>query len=251
MSKKPTILITGCSSGFGLDTASLFLERGWNVVATMRSPREDVLPRAEGLRIVPLDVTNSESIQRCVELAGPIDALVNNAGIGMGGVLEGTSMASIRKVFDTNALGTIEMTQAVIPQFRARRSGVVVNVSSGVTLRPMAMLAVYSGSKAAVNAFSEALALELEEFNVRVRLVISGHAPSTNFGSNAQKSSAPAAYAELEQRVIADRPKSAMGGPTTARDVSEAVWKGVTDPTSPMWLPAGPDPVARLAKMGK
>ena len=87
-----TILITGCSSGFGLETARLFLERGWAVIATMRTPRTDVLPASEHLRVLPLDVTDPESIRRLVEAAGPIHALVNNAGIGLMSVLEGTTM---------------------------------------------------------------------------------------------------------------------------------------------------------------
>ncbi|MBL4879188.1 MAG: SDR family NAD(P)-dependent oxidoreductase, partial [Hyphomonas sp.] len=77
-----TILITGCSSGFGLETARYFHEHGWNVIATMRTPREDILPTDDRLRVLPLDVTDPESIAQVVKVAGPIDVLVNNAGIG-------------------------------------------------------------------------------------------------------------------------------------------------------------------------
>ena len=129
-----TVLITGCSSGFGLETARYFLERDWQVIATMRTPREDVLPPSERLRVLALDVTDADSIRRAVDAAGPIDVLVNNAGIGMLGALEGTTMAMAREVFETNTLGTIAMTQAVLPQFRQRRAGVVINVTSSVTL---------------------------------------------------------------------------------------------------------------------
>src|SRR6187549_2545438 len=96
-----TVLITGCSSGFGLETAKYFLERDWNVIATMRTPREDILPPSEKLRILPLDVTDAESIRAVVESAGPIDVLVNNAGIGMLNALEGTPMEMIRDIFET------------------------------------------------------------------------------------------------------------------------------------------------------
>src|SRR4051794_40743654 len=113
-----TILITGCSSGFGLEIAKYFLEHGWKVIATMRTPREDVLPSSENLRILPLDVTNAESIRKAVEDAGQIDALVNNAGIGLLNALEGTTPDSIRDIFETNTIGTIAMTQAVLPQMR-------------------------------------------------------------------------------------------------------------------------------------
>lgn len=117
-----TILITGCSSGFGLETAKYFLDRGWKVVATMRTP-QDVLPKADNLRILPLDVTDAQSIRDVVAAAGPIDVLVNNAGIGVMGAVEGMPMELVRSIFDTNTFGTMAMTQAVLPQFRAQKQG--------------------------------------------------------------------------------------------------------------------------------
>jgi NAD(P)-dependent dehydrogenase (short-subunit alcohol dehydrogenase family) len=174
-----TVLITGCSSGFGLQTARHFLDRGWNVVATMRTPRAVDLPASDRLRVLALDVTDAASIRQAVEAAGPIDVLVNNAGIGWLNALEGTPMDTVREIFETNTFGTMAVTQAVLPQFRARRSGIVVNVTSSVTLKPLHLLSVYTASKAAVNAFTESLALELEPFGVRARLVIPGRAPET------------------------------------------------------------------------
>jgi len=105
-----TILITGCSSGFGLEIAKHFLDHDWNVIATMRTPREDALPRSDRLRVLSLDVTDPQSISRLIADAGPVDALVNNAGVGMLNALEGTSMQAAREVFETNTLGTIAMT---------------------------------------------------------------------------------------------------------------------------------------------
>src|SRR6202012_3161946 len=96
-----TVLITGCSSGFGLDAASYFLDRGWSVIATMRTPREDLLPRSDRLRILPLGVTDAGSIARAIDAAGPIHVLVNNAGVGMVGPLEGISMDKIRELIET------------------------------------------------------------------------------------------------------------------------------------------------------
>ena len=242
----PTILITGCSSGFGLETARLFLAKGWHVVATMRIPRSDLLPPSERLRVLALDVTDTDSIARCVAEAGALDALVNNAGIGLLAPLEGIALADAREVFETNVLGTIAMTQAVLPQMRARRAGVVVNVTSSVTLKSLPLLSVYTGSKAAVNAFTESLALELAPFDVRVRLVLPGRAPGTRFGDNARPRMARAmhaAYDEFTQRVFAAVRDT--GTPVThAQDVAEAVWRAVTDPAAPMRLPAGADAVA-------
>ncbi|UXH76124.1 SDR family oxidoreductase [Roseateles amylovorans] len=246
MSSTPTVLITGCSSGFGLDTARLFLDRGWRVIATLRNPQVSVLPATDLLRVLPLDVTDAHSIQRCVAEAGPIDALVNNAGIGLLAPLEGVSMATAREVFDTNVMGTIAMTQAVLPQLRERGAGVVVNVTSSVTLKPLPLLSVYTGSKAAVNAFTESLALELAPFGVRARLVLPGRAPSTSFGANARRlveRSGHPAYADYTQHVFGVM-RDGHGPVTQALDVAEAVWRAVTDPTAPMRIPAGEDAVA-------
>ena len=109
-------------------------------------------------------------------------------------------------MFETNTIGTIAMTQAVLPQLRARRSGVVVNVTSTVTLRPLHLLSVYTASKAAVNAFTESLALELEPFGVRARVVLPGRAPDTAFGDNARVRmgmNIPEAYGDIAAQVFA------------------------------------------------
>ena len=241
-----TILITGCSSGFGLETARYFLAREWMVIATMRTPREAILPPSDRLRILPLDVTDAGSIARAVEAAGPIDVLVNNAGVGLLNALEGVSMEQVREVFETNTLGAIAMTQAVLPQFRAQRSGVIVNVTSSVTLRPLQLLSVYTASKAAVNAFTESLELELEPFGVRARVVLPGRAPDTSFGDNARARmgmNIPEPYGAQAAQVFA-RFQEPTDQVTHAQDVAQAVWRAATDPSCPMRLPAGRDAVA-------
>ena len=181
-----TVLITGCSSGYGLETARYFHEQGWKVIATMRTPREDVLPRSERLRVLALDITNPKSIAVAVDAAGPIDVLVSNAGIGLMGAFEATPMATTREVFETNTFGPMAMTQAVLPQFRQRKSGVVVNVTSSATLAPFPLVAVYTASKTAVEGFTASLALELQPFSVRVRLVEPGYGPNTRFTANSR-----------------------------------------------------------------
>jgi NAD(P)-dependent dehydrogenase (short-subunit alcohol dehydrogenase family) len=240
-----TVLITGCSSGFGLETARYFLDRQWKVIASMRTPREDVLPRSAHLRVLALDVTDPESVRQAVDAAGPIDVLVNNAGIGLLSAFEGTSMETAREVFETNTLGTMAVTQAVLPQFRQRRAGVIVNVTSSVTLKPLPLLSVYTASKAAVMAFTESLALELRQFDVRVNLVMPGRAPETRFGENAQprmQGGAPEAYAGFVQGVFAAMGQSSEV--TRALDVAEAVWHAANDPSCPVRIAAGADAVA-------
>ncbi|WP_460078933.1 SDR family oxidoreductase [Pseudomonas sp. H3_H05] len=239
-----TVLITGCSSGFGLTTANYFLEQGWKVIATMRNPDERILTASEHLRVLALDVTDPVSIQQTIQAAGPIDVLVNNAGIGLLGAVEGSPMDVARELFETNTLGTIAMTQAVLSQFRERQAGVIVNVTSTVTLVSLPLLSVYTATKAAVNAFTESLALELEPFGIRARLVLPGRAPETDFAKKAQprmQDSIPPAYEDLAQQVFAQWSTSTVV--THAQDVAEAVWRAAVDPTSPMRIAAGADAV--------
>jgi NAD(P)-dependent dehydrogenase (short-subunit alcohol dehydrogenase family) len=246
-----TLLITGTSSGYGLATARHFHAQGWNVVATMRTPRADVLPRSARLRVLALDVTKPESIAAALEATGPIDVLVNNAGIGLFGAFEATPMPTAREVFETNTFGVMAMTQAVLPQLRERRSGVVVNVTSSATLAPMPMVAVYTASKMAIEGFTASLALELEAFGVRVKLVEPGYGPTTGFTKNSgsrMEGLIPEAYAAFAQRIFA----SLAEGPaavTTESDVAEAVWRAANDVTGQLRFPAGPDAVA-LAQSG-
>ncbi|UOA32946.1 NADP-dependent 3-hydroxy acid dehydrogenase YdfG [Sulfitobacter sp. DSM 110093] len=238
----PRILITGCSSGFGQAIAAQFLDQGWDVIATMRSPSAEGLPESDRLQVLALDVTNAASIAAAIEAAGQIDALVNNAGVGMLNVLEGADIARARELFETNVLGAMAMTRAVMPAMRARRSGVVVNVSSSVTLRPLPALSIYSASKAALNAFTESFALEVNEFGIRARLVLPGSAPSTSFGRNAvarMGMDVPEAYGPFVQAYFQSLQFATEK--TEARDVAQAVWRAVTDETAPMKLPAGTD----------
>lgn len=244
-----SILITGCSSGFGLETARLFLERGWNVVATMRTPQRDVLPTSEHLRVLPLDITDPGNIIRAVVDAGPIDVLVNNAGLGAPAPIELIAPETVRTLFETNTLGTLAMTQAVLPQFRERRAGVIVNVTSSVTLRPLPLLGVYRASKAAVNAFTESLAVEVEPFGVRVHLIVPGRSPETRFGENARphlRGLDEPDYAPMIERFAA-RVHDSSGPVTHALDVAQAIWRAATDPSAPLNIPAGADAEALMA----
>jgi NAD(P)-dependent dehydrogenase (short-subunit alcohol dehydrogenase family) len=240
-----TVLITGCSSGYGLETARYFHDRGWRVIATMRTPREIGLPRTERLRTVALDVNRPDSIAAALHESGPIDVLVNNAGIGVVGAFEATPMATIREVFETNTFGVMAMMQAVVPDFRARKSGAIVNVTSSATLTPMPLAAVYTGSKMAIEGFTASLAFELEAFNVRVKLVEPGYCPTTRFAENGgsrMQGLIPEAYAPFAQPIFAAFAQPALT--TAPSDVAEAVWRAANDGTGKLRFPAGPDAVA-------
>lgn len=243
-----TVMITGCSSGYGLETARHFHAQGWNVIATMRTPREEILPRSDRLRVMALDVTDPRSIAAALEASGPIDVLVNNAGIGVVGAFEATPMSHIRKVFDTNTFGVMAMTQAVVPLFRQQKSGVVVNVTSSVTLTPMPLAAAYTASKMAIEGFTGSLAHELAPFNIRVKLVEPGYAPTTRFGANSElniEDLIPAAYQSFAEPIFAAFAKPSLT--TKESDVAEAVWAAANDLSEQLRFPAGPDAVALAA----
>ncbi|MGW6979217.1 SDR family oxidoreductase [Streptomyces sp. NPDC054932] len=245
-----TVLITGTSSGYGRETALYFHEQGWNVIATMRTPRTDVLPASDRIRVLELDVTRPGSITAALAAAGPVDVLVNNAGVPSIGVFEGTPTARVREVFETNTFGVMAMTQAVLPRFRERGSGVVVNVTSSVVLGDMPLSAVYKASKMAVEGFTASLALELAPFGVRARTVQPGACLTTNFAVRATHGGAPdelvpAPYAAFAKQVMDEFTGQDLY--TTERDVARTVWQAAHDTTGRLHFPAGAD-AERLAR---
>jgi len=240
-----TVLITGCSSGYGLETVRHFHARGWNVIATMRRPRPDLFPAASGIRVLPLDVTDADSIARTVEAAGPIDVLVNNAGVGLLGAFEATPMATVREIFETNTFGTMAMCQAIIPQLRERRAGTLINVTSSTTLAPFPLVAAYTASKTAIEGFTASLALELADFGVRAKLVEPGYCPDTRFAENGAERmqglvSEP--YGPFAGRIFAGF--SQVAAATRPIDVAEVVWQAANDASERLHFPAGADAVA-------
>jgi NAD(P)-dependent dehydrogenase (short-subunit alcohol dehydrogenase family) len=235
-----TILITGASSGYGRETAHYFHQRGWSVIATMRRPEPGILPESDRMRLLPLDVTDPGSIAACIVAAGPIDVLVNNAGVGMGGAFEAASLSDIRRIFETNTFGVMAMIQAVLPAMRERGSGVVVNVTSSATLAAFPFAAPYTASKTAIEGLSEALVPELAPFGLKVKLVEPGLGLSTRFAQNSAFDFAahvPAAYAAHATEVFSARPAAS----TRESDVAEAVWRAAHDTTGQLRFPAGAD----------
>ncbi|WP_181763560.1 SDR family oxidoreductase [Streptomyces albidus (ex Kaewkla and Franco 2022)] len=242
-----TVLITGTSSGYGRATARYFHEQGWNVIATMRTPRPGVLPESDRLRVLELDVTRPETIEGALEAAGPVDVLVNNAGIPSIGVFEGTPMARVREVFETNTFGVMATTQAVLPQFRERGSGVVVNVTSSVVLGHMPLTAVYKASKTAIEGFTASLALELAAFGVQAKTVEPGACLTTNFGETALdgdslEEAVPEPYLPWAEKVMNGFMNQDLF--TKESDVAETVWRAVHDTTGQLRFPAGPDAIS-------
>lgn len=242
-----TILITGSSSGYGLETARHFHAQGWTVIATMRRPRPELYPASERIRLLALDVTDADSIAAAIEAAGPIDVLVNNAGIGVVGAFEATPMAHIRKVFETNTFGVMAMTQAAIPGMRTRGTGTIVNVTSSVTLAPMPLAAAYTASKQAIEGFTGSLAHELGAFGINAKLVEPGYAPTTQFAANTDipvMDLIPEAYADYAAPIFAGYANPPLT--TKESDVAEAIWRAVHDTSARLRFPAGADAVALM-----
>jgi NAD(P)-dependent dehydrogenase (short-subunit alcohol dehydrogenase family) len=184
--KTKIVVITGASSGIGKATAQLFAGKAWNVLATMRQPaaQADLIPSAN-LKFVELDVEKPATIHAAVEEAitsfGRVDVWVNNAGYGMFGPVEAASSHKIQQQFDVNVFGLFQCVKAITPQFRANRSGVVINVTSAGGLAASPAYAIYNSSKFAVEGLSEGLWYELGSLGVKVKLVEPG-VTKTDFG---------------------------------------------------------------------
>ncbi|PDQ18202.1 short-chain dehydrogenase/reductase [Mesorhizobium sanjuanii] len=243
-----TILITGTSSGYGKSVAEFFLDRGWNVIATMRRPDPSVFATAsDRLKVLPLDVTDTGSISKAISEGvaafGAIDVLANNAGVGLASVVEATPDSTMREIFETNTFGVFATSRAIIPQMRNQGHGVIINVTSSVTLGIMPLVAIYAASKCAVEGFTESLSYELDGFNIRARLVEPGYAPTTNFSANSgarMKDLIPADYGSFAQSYF----EKMANYPTpycTEAEVAEAVFSAATDEGRTIRYPAGAD----------
>ena len=253
MSERKTVLITGSSIGIGQATAELFQQRGWQVVATMRNPDSGSdLAKLDNVLVTRLDVTDEGSIESAVAAAharfGAIDVVVNNAGYGAYGVLEATSIDSMRGQFETNVIGLLAATKAVLPGFRARRSGVIVNVSSVAGRLTLPLGVLYSGSKFAVEGISEALSYEMREIGVRGKVVEPGFI-KTNFRNAMDFSNDPALseYQPLVGKlweVVGQL--AAQGGESSA--VAEVIYTAATDGTDQLRYTVGENAKARLAQ---
>lgn len=247
----PTILITGASSGIGKATALRFQSEGWNVIATMRDPTASDLGDLDNTLVTRLDVTEPASITAAVragtERFDAIDVLLNNAGYGAYGPLEAFSTDRIRRQFDTNVIGLLEVMKAVLPQMRARRAGTIVNISSigGQITFPLG--ALYHGTKFAVEGLSEALHYELEPLGIRVRIVEPGMI-KTDFGGRSFD------FAMDDNLVDYAPTAEAMGrlfgklasNPSAPEVVADVIWQAANASGDQLRFRAGPDAVELL-----
>jgi NAD(P)-dependent dehydrogenase (short-subunit alcohol dehydrogenase family) len=247
-----TILITGTSSGLGRATAKHFQAQGWNVVATMRNPERDTeLGSLERVLVTRLDVEDPDSIRTAVDAGidafGQIDVLLNNAGYAAYGPLEATPMDKIRRQFEVNVFGPLATIQAVLPHFRTRRSGTIVNISSVGGRLTFPLGALYHGSKFALEGLSEALCYELDRIGVRMKIVEPG-GMKTGFGHAVDFSNDDTLpeYQPLVQAV------GAVFGPmmeqgSTPEQIAAIVYAATIDPSDRLRYDAGEDARQMLA----
>ncbi|MGW7043200.1 SDR family NAD(P)-dependent oxidoreductase [Streptomyces avermitilis] len=240
-----TVVITGTTSGFGLDSVRLFASQGWNVVATVRKEADlDVHHDVPNVRTLLLDVNDEAADAAFAEEAiaqfGRVDALVNNAGYYHMGPVEAASMQQIHDQFQTNVFGLMALTKAFVPHFRTQRSGVIVNLSSISADQGYPYTAVYAASKAAVAAFSEGLNVELADFGVSVKAVFPGTHATRIFTKIDQAADVPEDYQAGIQRFF-----SVQGTGSSPAVTAKGIYEAVTDgKNEKVRYYTGPDAVA-------
>jgi NAD(P)-dependent dehydrogenase (short-subunit alcohol dehydrogenase family) len=253
MNDQKVVIVTGSSSGIGLESALLLARNGYNAYATMRSPEKDTSIKTavqkEGLpiRVVQLDVTDDSSVKNAVDHiiseAGRIDVLVNNAGYGLGGALEDLSMEEIKSQYETNLFGLIRVTQAVLPTMRKQRSGRILNLSSGAGLFGYPGGSAYVSTKFAVEGLSESIGYELEPFEIKVILIEPGFI-RTNFANVmvvAKKAQDPASpYSGLMQKIMASASELAKNA-SDAELVANVILDAASNPNPRLRYLVGKD----------
>ena len=247
-----TIFITGASSGLGKATAVLFANKGWNVIATMRKPEaETELQKLPTVTVLPLDVTSLEQIQTTVRRVtdnSDVDVVFNNAGYGMVGPLEGTTDEQLVGEIDTNLLGVIRVTQAFIPHFRQKQSGLFITTTSIGGLVAFPFNSVYHATKWALEGWSESLSFELAAFGIGVKTVSPGGI-QTDFAGRSLVLTQHEAYKDQLDNVIAT-----FGDPdrrshySTAEQIAEVVYEAATDGKNQLRYVAGEDAKALYAQ---
>jgi NAD(P)-dependent dehydrogenase (short-subunit alcohol dehydrogenase family) len=243
-----TVLITGCSSGFGKAAVDIFARNGWNVVRTMRSVPDDREDEPANIATFELDITDKAAAVATIDAArdrfGRIDVLVNNAGVGLLSIFEATPDDAARQVFETNIFGLFTMVRTILPLFGAQGGGRIVNISSGTGFVPTPLMSIYSASKQAVEAFSESLSHELASQNVAVKLVEPGYVPGTNFTGNVIAASAvaptPPTYQGFFDTVMAAI-VALQAGLATDIEVGEAIYSAACDDSDRLRFVVGAD----------
>ena len=239
-----TVLITGASTGIGRAAAVLFHQNGWNVAATMRSPDQSDLAETDRLICPRLDVTDPASIEEAIattlERFQQIDVVVNNAGYGLIGPFEACTPEQIEQQFATNVFGLMNVTRALLPQFRQQQSGMIINVASIGGHLAFPLYSLYHGTKWAVEGFSDSLAYELKTFNIRVKIVEPGPIKTDFYTRSMAIATRPGlnAYDALVAKVLPSLSKvGESGSPPEA--TAAVIYRAATDGSDRLRYPAG------------
>ncbi len=245
-----TIFITGASTGLGKATAKLFQSKGWNVIATMRNPeKETELSQLENVTLLPLDVTNPEQIKTTVAKAialHPVNVVFNNAGYGLMGALEALSDEQVLKQVNTNLLGVIRVTQAFIPYFREKKSGLFISTTSMGGFLTFPLHSIYHATKFAVEGWSEGMSFELGLHHIGIKTVAPGGIATDFLGRSLDKSS-NTAYQEIEDKLFG-LVDVMMESASSAQQIAEVVYEAATDGKDQIRYVAGADANALYAR---
>lgn len=231
------ILITGASSGIGLETARLFQSKNWKVAATMRRPdNSPELDKIPDLRKFRIDVTEPETIKKGIDEViaafGRIDVVVNNAGYGLIGPFEAATDEQIRRQFDTNVFGLMNVCREILPYFREQKRGTIINITSVGGRMTFPLYSLYHASKWAVEGFSESLRYELEPLKIKVKLIEPGPI-KTSFYDRSQDIARRDDLHVYDPMIDVAFPNMKKAGETApdGRVVAEAIWQAATDGT--------------------
>ena len=238
-----TIFVTGASSGLGKATAKLFSAKGWNVIATMRTPaRETELGSLPNISLLELDVSNPKQILEVVEKVmsvGTVDVVLNNAGYALVGPLEASTDEQVVTQISTNELGAILVTKAFIPHFRERKSGMFLTTTSIGGLVSFPLNAVYHATKWALEGFAESIAFELKSFNISVKTISPGGIKSDFLGK--AKMVEDKHYTEMFKKMLTMFGDGLPG--STPEQIADVVYEAATDGKEQLRYVAGVDAI--------
>ncbi|MCX2493239.1 SDR family oxidoreductase [Pedobacter sp. PF22-3] len=248
-----TVLITGTSSGIGRAAVLKFNSEGWNVIATMRNPsKETELNQLNNTLVVALDVQKPETITEAVVAGinkfGQIDAVVNNAGAAIFGVFELATEDQVNEIFDTNVFGPMRVLRAILPYFRAQRSGTIINITSQGGRVTFPTCSIYHATKFSLEGLTEAIAYELLPFGIRTKIVEPGSTVTKFVGAAVVTEGEIPEYEQFVNIGLGNWAKHDTMA-SQPEEIAETIFIAATDDTDQLRYQAGKDAELYIRKM--